>query len=165
MTIVTILLSYHGITVCASTWTFLFRCSFLVISLLHDDVIKWKYFPCYWPFVRGIYRSSVNSLQKPVTQSFSVFFDLLLNKRLSKQTWDCWFETPWHSFWRQCNGYRALYPHVFLVDFTSSLLPLNTWRNDNVVITPKRRHFVVITSKWRHFGVITTSLLRNAFAG
>ena len=23
----------------------------------HDDVIKWKYFPRYWPFVRGIHRS------------------------------------------------------------------------------------------------------------
>ena len=27
----------------------------------HDDVIKWKHFPRYWPFVRGINRSSVNS--------------------------------------------------------------------------------------------------------
>ena len=26
----------------------------------HDDVIKWKRFPCYWPFVRGIHRSPVN---------------------------------------------------------------------------------------------------------
>ena len=25
---------------------------------LHDDVIKWKQFPRYWPFVRGIHRSS-----------------------------------------------------------------------------------------------------------
>ena len=33
-------------------------------SLLHDDVIKWKNFPRYWPFVRGIYRSLVNSLHK-----------------------------------------------------------------------------------------------------
>ena len=24
--------------------------------LCHDDVIKWKHFPCYWPFVRGIHR-------------------------------------------------------------------------------------------------------------
>ena len=24
---------------------------------LHDDVIKWKHFPHYWPFVRGIHRS------------------------------------------------------------------------------------------------------------
>ena len=30
----------------------------------HDDVIKWKHFPPYWPFVRGIHRSPVNSLHK-----------------------------------------------------------------------------------------------------
>ena len=27
----------------------------------HDDVIKWKHFPRYWPFVRGIHRSQVHS--------------------------------------------------------------------------------------------------------
>ena len=30
----------------------------------HDDVIKWKHFPRYWPFVRGIHRSAVNSPHK-----------------------------------------------------------------------------------------------------
>ena len=30
----------------------------------HDDVIKWKHFPCYWPFVWGIHRSTVNSPHK-----------------------------------------------------------------------------------------------------
>ena len=30
----------------------------------HDDVIKWKYFPRYWPFVRGVHRSPVNSPHK-----------------------------------------------------------------------------------------------------
>ena len=30
----------------------------------HDDVIKWKHFPRYWPFVRGIHRLPVNSRQK-----------------------------------------------------------------------------------------------------
>ena len=30
----------------------------------HDDVIQWKHFPRYWPFVRGIHRSSVNSPNK-----------------------------------------------------------------------------------------------------
>ena len=30
----------------------------------HDDVIKWKQFPSYWPFVRGIHRSPVNSPHK-----------------------------------------------------------------------------------------------------
>ena len=30
----------------------------------HDDIIKWKHFPHYWPFVRGIHRSRVNSPHK-----------------------------------------------------------------------------------------------------
>ena len=30
----------------------------------HDDVTKWKHFPRYWPFVRGIHRSPVNSTHK-----------------------------------------------------------------------------------------------------
>ena len=29
-----------------------------------DDVMKWKHFPRYWPFVRGIHRSPVNSPHK-----------------------------------------------------------------------------------------------------
>ena len=29
-------------------------------SIAHDDVIKWKQFPRYWSFVRGIHRSQVN---------------------------------------------------------------------------------------------------------
>ena len=33
-------------------------------SNMHDDVIKWKYFPRNWPFVRGIHRSPVNSPHK-----------------------------------------------------------------------------------------------------
>ena len=31
---------------------------------LHDDVIKWRHFPCYWSFVRGIHRSPVNCPHK-----------------------------------------------------------------------------------------------------
>ena len=34
------------------------------IDLCHDDVIKWKHCPRYWPFVQGIHRSPVNSPQK-----------------------------------------------------------------------------------------------------
>ena len=42
--------------------------------------------------------------QRPVTRSFDVFFDLRLNKRLSKQSWGWWFQTPSCSLWRHCNG-------------------------------------------------------------
>ena len=43
------------------------------------------------------------SVQRPVTQSFDVFFDLRLNKRLSKQWWCRWFETSPRPLWRHCN--------------------------------------------------------------
>ena len=43
------------------------------------------------------------SAQRPVTRSFDVFFDLCPNKRLSKQSWGWWFETPSGSLWRHSN--------------------------------------------------------------
>ena len=39
------------------------------------------------------------SSQRPVTRSFDVYFDLRLNKRLSKQSWGWWFETPSRSLY------------------------------------------------------------------
>ena len=47
--------------------------------------------------------------QRPVTRSFDVFFDLRLNKRLSKQWWGWWFETLLCPLWRHRNG---LAPHI-----------------------------------------------------
>ena len=54
--------------------------------------------------------------QRPVTRSFDVFFDLRLNKRLSKPARRRWFEPPSRSLWRRCNGYLSwiaiLIPHT-----------------------------------------------------
>ena len=44
-----------------------------IISSSHDDVIKWKHFPRYWPFVRGIHRSPVNSPHKGQWRGALVF--------------------------------------------------------------------------------------------
>ena len=41
--------------------------------------------------------------QRPVTRGFDVFFDLRLNKHLSKQSWCRWFETPSRSLWHHWN--------------------------------------------------------------
>ena len=58
----------------------------------HDDVIQWKYFPRYWPFVRRIHRSTGGfPSQRPVTRSFDAFLDLRLNKRFSKHSRRRWF--------------------------------------------------------------------------
>ena len=42
--------------------------------------------------------------QRPVARSFDVFFDLRLNKRLSKQPWGWWFETLSCPLWRHGNA-------------------------------------------------------------
>ena len=42
--------------------------------------------------------------QKSVTRSFDVFFDLRLNKPLSKHSWGWWFETLSRPLWRHCNN-------------------------------------------------------------
>ena len=46
--------------------------------------------------------------QRPVTRSFDVFFDLRPNKRLSKQSWGLWCETPSHSLWCHRNAESVL---------------------------------------------------------
>ena len=61
--------------------------------------------------------------QRLVTWSFHVFFDLCLNKRLSKQSTRRWFKTPSHTLWRHCNEFRcfATYCHC-CPELTSSVL-------------------------------------------
>ena len=57
--------------------------------------------------------------QRPVTPSFDVFFDLRLNKRLSKQPRGWWFETQSWSLWRHRNEYKA---GIYLVDEFKTLI-------------------------------------------
>ena len=56
--------------------------------------------------------------QRPVTRSFDAFFDLRLNKRLSKQSWVWWFEKPSCSLWRHCNESHA--SELFVRPFVQS---------------------------------------------
>ena len=72
-------------------------------AIPHNDVIKWKHFPRYWSFVRGIHRSPVNFPHEGQGRG-ALKFSLIcaLNKRLSKQSWGWWFETPSRSLWSHC---------------------------------------------------------------
>ena len=81
-----------------------------------SDVIKWKHFPRYWLFVganppvTGGFASP-----RPARRSFNVFFDLPLNKRLSKQSRRRWFETPLRLLWRHCNELYPVTLHIVSV--------------------------------------------------
>ena len=76
-------------------------CVCVTIHSFHDDVIKWKHFPCYWPFVPG----PVNSPHKGQwCGAFMFSLICTLNKRSSEQSWGWWFETPSCPLWHHCNA-------------------------------------------------------------
>ena len=104
----------------------------------YDDVSKWKHCPRYWPFVQGIHRGPVNSPHKwSVMRSFHVFFDLCLNKRLSKQLWGWWFETPSYPLWRHCNGWNCLGLQIVTLWFVAHQTAQQAahWPKENSPIT------------------------------
>ena len=65
--------------------------------------------------------------QRPVTRSFDIFFDLRLNKPLSKQSWSWWFGTPSCPVWRHCNAKKSWYRWVIL--HVVSLVIIYCWTN------------------------------------
>ena len=103
-------------------------CIHYLFPASHDEAIKSKHFPRNWPFVPV---TAEFPLQKPVTRIFDVFFDLRLNKRLNKQRWAWWFQTPSHSLWRHCNGYCRWVVASYITWITGS-------SHDDVI-------------KWKHF--------------
>ena len=128
----------------------------------HDDVIKWKHFPRYWPFVRGIHRSPVDSPLKGQWRGVLIF-SLIFDK--------CQCFIPPHSRgWLQNSGVtisvrQRLTFHSLIQGggnkpahgcFAKSVFinPANTKRNKHIIITSKQR-----------FDVIITCLLRFVFAG
>ena len=72
---------------------------------IQDDVIKWKHFRVTGHLCgeftghRWFPRTKASD-----AELFDVFFDLHPNKRLSKQSWGWWFETPSCPLWRHCNA-------------------------------------------------------------
>ena len=72
-------------------------------SIPDGDVIKWKHFSPYWPFVGGFHQSPVDSPHRGQRRGTLIFSLMCLNKRLSKQPRSRWFETPPCSLWPHCN--------------------------------------------------------------
>ena len=84
----------------------------------HADVIKWKHIALLALYVGNSPVTSEFPSQRPVTRIFDVFFDLGLNKRLSKQSWCWWFVTPSRPSWRHCNVQKSSNVDVPLSRFT-----------------------------------------------
>ena len=84
--------------------------------------------------------------------SLMVFFYLWLNKRLSKQTWGMWFETPSRSLWRHCNA--LCHERLFFQCYLERLYIINDICNDAMSVAGTRsnqgksHHRLHKTSDW-----------------
>ena len=88
-----------------------FKAQVNVLYILHDDVITWKRFPHYGPFVLGIHPWRVVFLhERPVIWSFGAFLVLMMNKLLKTHTKNSRVVVIWNTFtlkWYQANDIPA----------------------------------------------------------
>ena len=94
-------------------WHRQLKCSLSLSEDKNQFILHRQYYDHWWlvdSTSQGIYNHGIDLVrseysrftvefpaQRPVTWSFDVFFDLRLNKLLSKQSWGWWFETPSRS--------------------------------------------------------------------
>ena len=136
-------------------WNWLGRSCLFQFIPLHYDVIKWNHFPRYWPCVWGIHWSSVNSPHKGlVTRSFDVFFNLLLNKRVSKQSWGRWVETPPRSLWRHCDVNLKSSPQPThmqqKLQISCSRCNKNTWHVESSYRLQTPKYLLLFVNRFRY---------------
>ena len=83
----------------------------------HDKVIKWKHFPCYWAFVRGIHRSPVDFAHKGQWHRALIFFLIgaSTNSWVTNKQLRCWsFEIPLHSLLCHCYDVFFILEYIFM---------------------------------------------------
>ena len=154
---------------CTTIWTSVMEMPFY---MWHDDVIKWKHFPRYWPFVRGIHRSPVNSPHKGQWHG-ALMFSLIciwindwVNNReagdlrryrahydaivMNDSPIDC------HRFWRIKN--KGLIKCIPGTKFRHYIIQAQ--RMHRAIITSFLRQNDVATSFWRKIDVIVASYVR-----
>ena len=97
--------------------------------------------------------------QRPVTRCFDIFFDLRLNKRLSKQSWGWWFETPSRPLWRHCNELGKSVSDFAVITVSADVsAPLDARTSDCTAMSKTRQngrkfcrwHFQMHILEWKY---------------
>ena len=125
----------------------------------HDDVIKWKHFPRYWPFVRGTHRSPVNSPHKGRWR-WALMFSVICawingqvndpkagDLRRHRAHYDvivmwCLVAFSLRQLHRKCSMHLNL-PEPSFKHFTKSYMSLNIWytENNDIWCHRTRKHY------------------------
>ena len=84
------------------------------ICCTYDDVIKWKHFPCYWPFVRGIHRTQIDYPQQGQWHG-ALMFSLICD-------WNGWANN------RDAGDLRRHRPHHYVTVMIYTVFPIQYTR-------------------------------------
>ena len=101
---------------------------------LHDNVIKWKHFPRYWPFVRGIHRSPLDSPHKGQWHAALTFY------LISAWTYD-WVNIPDAGDLRR---HRAYYPVTVMWQIIRRNVIAKPWH----VMRPRQSNWLLYRIRW-----------------
>ena len=131
----------------------------------HDDVSKWKHFPRYWPFVRGIQRSPVNSPHKDqwrVAFFFCVWIKGWVNNREAGdlRRYRAHYEVTVvyrHPFWKNIascpkRGSNYFWPGELLVKCTRSCTPPILDELTRYCLSRKCQDYVYV--KWEYWSTM-----------
>ena len=113
------------------------------ISQHHDDVIEWKHFPRYWPFVRGNHRPLVNSPHKGQWRGHLMFS--LICARI-----DGWVNNGEAGDLRR---YRTHYDVIVMTSQSGIYNKIHGYirsNNDKIYHTMKRR-IVCFRTRYNHY--------------
>ena len=99
----------------------------------HDDVIKWKLFPRYWPFVWGIHLSPVNSPHKKGQWRGALMFSLI-----------CVWMNDWVNN-REAGGLRRYPAHYDVI--VICIITLHQSKN-HIKLSRKKRQHKLIAGQW-----------------
>ena len=100
-------------------------CSWRTPPWKHDGVIKWKPFPCYWSFVRGIHRSPVDSPHKGQGRKALVFSLMFAWRNGSAHSRNAG-ESKRNGL--HCDVTVKLYIYIYSTHFSILWLLMDWWR-------------------------------------
>ena len=100
----------------------------------NDDIIKWKHFPCYWPFVQGIHQWPVNSPYKGQWRG-ALMFSLI-----------CAWTNSWVNNHDACD-LRCHHTH-YDVTVMGIILGQFGWRTDRSCNKLNRPSFATFLTHW-----------------
>ena len=109
----------------------------------HDSVIKWKCFPRYWPFVRGIHRLPVNSPHKGQWRG-ALMLPLIC---------------VWINGWVNNREAGDLRPHRAHYDVILMVSKMSSWWYQSITRTKVTRHqWDPMALVWGNFALSTQSI-------